>query len=296
MTDLNGYFDRFLRERVYLHNITPKTRDYYVTAWKAFVRAHAEAPIRTADAPIFTRADLQHFIVHLRERGVKAVTCNCWLRGLNAFGRWLHAEGVIPQPVRLRPQKEEKRLLALHDQTALRALISYRPKTYIQWRVHSVACTILDTGCRIEELLTARVSDFDCDNLLLTVVGKGRKQRKVPFSIELRKVLFRFAQVKGRADVRSDLMFPARDGGKWEHRNARRSYYCLLKNLGLPQTGFHLLRHTFATEYLRSGGDVVRLSIILGHTEVGTTMKYLHLLTDDLQRPHQSLSILNRLR
>ena len=43
--------------------------------------------------------------------------------------------------------------------------------------------------------------------------------------------------------------------------------------------------------YLRSGGDAVRMSIILGHSKVSTTMKYLHLLTDDLQRPHQSLSI-----
>jgi integrase len=140
-----------------------------------------------------------------------------------------------------------------HD-GVLRRILSYRPKTFIQWRVHAVACTILDTGCRIDELLTARIIDFDFDNMLLTVVGKGRKQRKVPFSIELRKLLFRFGQIKERTGVRSDLMFPARDGGKWEHRNARRSYYCLLKNLGLPQTGFHLLRHTFATQYLRHGG------------------------------------------
>lgn len=258
------------------------------------VASHGTAP--TADAPVLIRADLQHFVVHLRERGIKPVTCNCWLRGLNAFGRWLHAEGVIPHPVRVPPQKEEKRLLPLHDEAALRALIGYRPRTFVQWRVHVIACTILDTGCRIEELLTARTGDFDFDNLLLTVVGKGRKQRKVPFGIELRKQLFRFVQVKERAEVRSELMFPAREDGKWELRNARRSYYCLLKSLGLPRTGFHLLRHTFATQYLRHGGDVVRLSIILGHSEVGTTMKYLHLLTEDLQRPHQSLSILNRLR
>ena len=56
------------------------------------------------------------------------------------------------------------------------------------------------------------------------------------------------------------------------------------------------MRHTFATEYLKHGGDVVRLSKILGHTEVSTTMKYLHLVTADLQAPHQKLSILNRLR
>jgi len=184
----------------------------------------------------------------------------------------------------------------MHSDIALKTILRFRPKTFAHWRVHTVACTLVDTGCRIDELLTSRASDFDFDNLLLLVTGKGRKQRKVPFSIELRKILFRFGQIKGRAPIRSELMFPARDGGRWEHRNARRSYYCLLKTLGLPQSGFHLLRHTFATQYLRNGGDVVRLSIILGHSEVGTTMKYLHLLTEDLQRPHQSLSILNRLR
>src|SRR5262249_9171274 len=158
-----------------------------------------------------------------------------------------------PEFVRLAPQKVEKRLLAIHSDAALRLILAYRPKTFIQWRVHVVACTILDTGCRIDELLTARIGDFDFDNLLLTVVGKGRKQRKVPISTELRKLLFRLTQVKDRTGIRSDLMFPARDGGKWEHRNARRSYYCFLNGRGLPQSGFHLLRHTFATQYLRNG-------------------------------------------
>jgi integrase/recombinase XerD len=296
MDRLHELFHQFLRERIYLHNITPKTRDYYLTAWKAFERSRATAASRAPDAPVLTRADLQQFVVHLRERGVKPVTCNCWLRGLNAFGRWLHAEGKIPGPVRVRPQNEERRLLPLLNEAALRLLITYRPKTFVQWRVYAVAATMLDTGCRIEELLTARVTGFDFENLLLTVVGKGRKERRVPFSTELRKVLFRFAKVKAAAGITSELMFPERGGGKWEHRNARRSYYWLLKNLGLPKGGFHLLRHTFATQYLRNGGDVVRLSIILGHSEVSTTMKYLHLLTDDLQRPHQSLSLLNRLR
>ena len=73
------------------------------------------------------------------------MTCNCWLRGLNAFGRWLYTEGIIQQPVRVRPQKEEQRLLPLHDEAALRILLGYRAKN-IQWRVHAVACTIRDTG------------------------------------------------------------------------------------------------------------------------------------------------------
>jgi integrase/recombinase XerD len=296
MMTLDQYFDQFVRERTYLNNVTPKTRDWYLTAWKAFTRFRADLPPRSSTAPLITKADLHQFVVHLRERGLKPVSCNCWLRAMNAFCAWLHEQGAISELPRVRPQKLEKRLLRLHDAAVLRKLLSYRPKTFVQWRVHVVACTILDTGCRINELLTVRTSDFDFDNMLLTVNGKGRKERKVPFSVELRKLLFRFNQVKERASIRSELMFPEREGGSWEHRNARRSYYCLLGKLGLTQSGFHLLRHTFATEYLRNGGEVVRLSIILGHSDVSTTMKYLHLLTEDLQRPHQTLSILNRLR
>lgn len=247
MDTLNRHFENFLRERIYLHNVTPKTAEWYRNVWGVLQRWWRTLPADSRDRSAFTRTDLQEFVVHLRERGVKPVSCNCYLRGLNAFCRWLHQEGHSANAVRLPPLKLERRLLALHGEPALRLILSYRPQIFVQWRVHAVACTILDTGCRIDEPLTARVIDFDFDNLLLTVVGKGRKQRKVPFSIELRKLLFRFAQVKERAGVKSELMFGARDGGWWQHRNARRSYYCLLKRLGLPHSGFHLLRHTFAT-------------------------------------------------
>lgn len=296
MITLDDLFQQFFRERTYVQNVTPKTREWYEHAWRAFTRAQAGRTPRSTSAALITRTDLQHFVIHLRERGVKPVSCNTWLRAINSFCRWLHEQGTTPALVHLPLQRLEKRLLKTFDERALRLILAFKPRTFPHCRVHAVACTILDTGCRIDELLTAHVEAFDFDNLLLTVIGKGRKERRVPFSIELRKLLYRFGQQKQRMAIVSDLMFPSRDGGKWHHRNARRSYYCLLQTLGLPQTGFHFLRHTFATEYLKRGGDVVRLSISLGHTEVSTTMKYLHLVTEDLQAPHQRLSILNRLR
>jgi site-specific recombinase XerD len=67
------------------------------------------------------------------------------------------------------------------------------------------------------------------------------------------------------------------------------------RRLQLPVFGWHRLRHTFATNYLRQGGDVVRLSMVLGHTQISTTQRYLHLLTEDLSASHQRVSILNRL-
>ena len=99
-------------------------------------------------------------------------------------------------------------------------VLSDRPKSFEHWRVYALILTILDTGCRITELLTAATTDFDRDNLLLTVYGKGRKERRVPVSIDLRKILFRWAQVKEHAEVTSPLMCPTRDGGRWNQRNA----------------------------------------------------------------------------
>jgi len=298
MATLDSLFEQFLRERTYLKNVTPKTRVWYESAWKAFkLTQPADLAVREIDSPTaLTRANLSAFVVASRDRGLRPVTVNTWLRALNAYCRWLHEERVLRDRVKLSPLKVEKRILKTLDENALRALLSFRPRNYPQWRVQITACAILDTGCRIDELLTARVRDFDFNNLLLTIVGKGDKQRIVPFSTELTKRLTRFGQVKTRLGLTDDWMFQARDGGRWTQRNALRSYYLMLAKLHIPKSGFHRLRHTFATEYLRHGGDVVRLSRILGHTQVTTTMRYVHLLTDDLKRGHQSLSVLSRLQ
>ena len=284
-------FQQFLRERTYLKNVTPKTREWYESAWKAFKSTQGDG-----EAWPLTKPLLQTFIVRLRERGVRPVSCNTWLKALNAFGAWLYEQGQLAQPVALASLRVEKRIIPTLDDPALSRLLAFKPRTFAEWRIYTLDCTILDTGCRIQELLSARVQDFDLDNLLLTVNGKGNKERKVPFGFELRKLLVRYEKVRDRVGCGQPLVFCTRRGGRVTQRNALRSHYILLGKVGLPKCGFHRLRHTFATQYLRHGGDVVRLSKILGHTQVTTTMRYLHLLTEDLQAPHQQLSILNRLR
>jgi site-specific recombinase XerD len=153
-----------------------------------------------------------------------------------------------------------------HRQQEARQRPAQGQKAFAPWRVHALACTLLDTGCRIDELLTAVTTSFEQDDLLLTVIGKGDNQRRVPFSIELRRVLFRYLQARERLGINDPLMLPSDGGGEWNQLNALRSFYLFQKRLGLQRVGFHRLRHTFATEYLRNGGDVVRLSRTLGHS------------------------------
>ena len=164
MTSLDQLFDQFLRERTYLQNVTPKTREWYETAWKAYTRAQGDDRRGCAcDSGLIARTDLERFVIHLRERGVKPVSCNTWLRAINSFCRWLHERGTTPTLVHLPLQQLEKRLLKTFDEQALRAILGFRPKNFPHWRVYAIACTILDTGCRIEELLTAPMEDFDFD-------------------------------------------------------------------------------------------------------------------------------------
>ena len=91
------------------------------------------------------------------------------------------------------------------------------------------------------------------------------------------------------------MVFPSRQGAAWDQRNSLRGLHLFQERLALPTFGWHRLRHTFATNYLRHGGDIVRLSMVLGHTQITTTQRYLHLLTEDLSASHQRVSILNRL-
>jgi integrase len=86
--------------------------------------------------------------------------------------------------------------------------LKQKPKRFDQWRLHTLIALLLDTGVRIEEALSLNRGDVDLDNLLVTVFGKGRKERRVPFSFELRKVLFRYEQVRARQCAQCERLFP----------------------------------------------------------------------------------------
>src|SRR5262249_45213982 len=94
----------------------------------------------------------------------------------------------------------------------IKKLLSYRPirTNFYQRRLHLLILVLLDTGCRIDEVLTLRAVDCDLENLLFTVNGKGRKQRKIAYSFELRRHLTRFL-----VDLHPEqLIFATRHGRK----------------------------------------------------------------------------------
>jgi len=128
-------------------------------------------------------------VIRFRDRGVSPVSCNTYIKALNAFCRWLHEQGHLEQRLHLPPMKVPRRILKTLDST-VRSLLNFKPRTFRQWRVFTVSATILDTGCRIDKLLSARVSAVDLDSLLLTIRGKGDKESRPDIGLDSYDRLF----------------------------------------------------------------------------------------------------------
>jgi len=146
-----------------------------------------------------------------------------------------------------------------------------------QPRIRMLMSLVLDTGVRIDEALGLTWKDVDLDNCLLTVVGKGDRQRKIPFSHELRKLLFRYS--KGQT---ARYVFATRSGTRLHHRNV---HHAFVQACGKSP---HKFRHTWATNAVKQGVPLPVIQRILGHASIQTTMRYVHMQTADLTEHHVS--------
>jgi integrase/recombinase XerD len=278
-------FEHFIRERQYLANVTPATIAWYRNSLRWL---RTESP---------TQDDLKDAVMRMRAKGLKATGCNSAIQALNSYAHWAYAGSdckcgsgcTHPKIARL---KTPDLVLPTFTDQQIRQLVTLKPKRKYQRRLHTLILFMLDTGCRISEALTLRVSDLDSENLLVKLDGKGRKQRVVPFSFELRKALYRHCK---EFDRKSDsLLFANRTETALGRRNVLRDVKVLCRNLGFTPPGrtLHAFRHTFAVNYLRRGGSVFHLQKVLGHSTLEMTRRYANLVTADLQAVHERVSLL----
>jgi integrase/recombinase XerD len=266
-------FEQFVRERRYLHNISPSTVSWYSHALKWLP---AESP---------TQAELKDTVMRMREKGLKATGCNSAIRAINAYLKWSESPLKIPQ------MKEPEIVLPTFSAAQVTRLISWKPRSFYERRLHLLVLFMLDTGCRITEALTLRVRDVDLDNLLVTLDGKGRKQRIVPISLELRRALYRYIVTPP-----DSLLFATHRGTRVSRMTMLRAVKSLCVDLGFdpPPRTLHAIRHTFAVTYIRRGGSVFHLQKVLGHSSLEMTRRYANLMTEDLQAVHERVSLLSR--
>lgn len=276
-------FEEFLKEKRYLDNLSPRTLKYYEWVYNRWNDYVGEFP---------TKQNIKTFVIRIQESGVSAFTANSYIRGMNSYLSWLHENEYLSEPLKIKKLKEPQKVLKLFTPTQLKALLGHKGKTFPEKRLNTLITLLLDSGIRIDEALSLRRPDVDFDNMLVKVTGKGSKDRLVPISRECRTALYRF--MRSHDD---DYVFPARYG-KWTYRTALDQFKVLCKKLGIEgaRCSFHTFRHYFAVSYIRQGGDLYRLSKILGHTDLQTTSLYLrHMGIEPIREAHQMYSPLSRL-
>jgi len=208
---MDSLFEQFIRERRYLKNLSENTLDFYRYSYLAFCKA-----VGHLEPAEVTQGVLNDFIIKMRESGVSVGGINAYIRGLNTFIGWLKENEHIGN-VRLKQLKAEKPVLRSLTDKELKRIFDYKPQTMTEKRLKTILTLIADTGLRINEALTLQRSKIDFDNLLFSITGKGNKERIIPFSYELRKVLYKY--IKGH---RYEFVFCSRDGVRLRYDNARR--------------------------------------------------------------------------
>jgi site-specific recombinase XerD len=231
-------------------------------------------------------------VVELRQKGLSPCSVNTYLRHLKSFYLWQNREWKLPW------LKEEEKIIQTLSADGVSALVNGKVTGSNMIRTQLVALTILDTGLRASEVLGLTKEDCDIDNMVFKVAGKGGKHRLVPFSTELRKSLFRFVTHRNHSGV-AFYIFGTKHNTKVTVRNLERYFDKLGKKLGITGVRFspHTLRHTFATNWIRRGGDLFMLSRVLGHSNISTTARYLKSLgVADIAPTAQRVSLLSAKR
>ena len=141
------------------------------------------------------------------------------------------------------------------------------------------------SGLRISEVASLKVSDILSKEHKIRVIGKGNKERYAPLpDITLR--LLRMYWLENKDKITNDYLFPNIKNGKnkCKHINPftiKQAFQKIKENNNLDDSiTFHTLRHSFACEYIKSGGDIWELRILLGDSSINTTMVYLHMAKD----------------
>lgn len=147
------------------------------------------------------------------------------------------------------------------------------------------------TGIRVGELVGLDVDDVDRDRNVIRVLGKGRKERTVPFGAPAAAALdtwLRHGRPRLVADGAGGALFLGARGRRIDQRAVRTLVHRRIADVpGAPDIGPHGLRHTAATHLLEGGADLRSVQELLGHASLATTQLYTHVSTDRLRRAYQ---------
>jgi site-specific recombinase XerD len=247
---------------------------------------------RTGDLRAATARDIEAWLIAESERGTKPRTRETALYALRAFFRWADRDAVNPAEQVRRPKIPPRSVVPYRPHQAQKILDDLGEATTLSGAFdHAVVATFRWTGMRVAELTGLTAGRLDLDRRRAKVIGKDQSPRTVPIPRTLAEILARYhADVRPRCPA-SPYVFAsprARPGSPHFGRVDLQGVRELCRRAG-SRAGVagpdhpHRWRHSSATELLRAGVDLHVVQRLLGHANLETTTRYLHLVDEDLR-------------
>ncbi len=232
--------------------------------------------------------DVNSYHLMLKQNGVKSISIRTYLRHVKVFLGYLHKVGYLSESLSetvIMPKAPKLFLEVLTDDEAKAVLGSFNRGTVLGRRNYAMFLLMLDCGLRKSEVETLKTENINTEASYMKVKGKGNRERVVPLGSSCRAALQDYAAQRPRQVTFDRLtakggeyFFLAEDGspiGKEAIKNIVRK---LKRRTGIKRLKAHLLRHTYATNFLLNRlGDVYELSRLLGHADVETTQIYINI-------------------
>jgi integrase/recombinase XerC len=226
--------------------------------------------------------EIRDFVASEHRRGLSPKSLQRRLSACRSFYRWLLKLGrIAASPAEaIRAPKAPRKLPQVLDVDEAVQLVEVPADAPLGLRDRALLELFYSSGLRLSEVCALTWGDLDFAQGLVTVLGKGSKQRVVPVGSHARNALqaWRESLVAGDGGKSGDFVFPGRGG----RRISARAIQLRMKQLAMARGVFkrvhpHLLRHSFASHMLESSGDLRGVQELLGHADIATTQIYTHL-------------------
>ena len=234
-------------------------------------------------------AAIRGFIAAEHRRGLSPASLQRRLSACRGWFRWLLRNGRISTAptAGIRAPKASRKLPQVLDPDEAKALVEVPTDVPLGLRDRAMLELLYSSGLRVSELCQLHWRDLQLDDGLVTVLGKGNRERSVPVGSHARRALEEWRGESGGG--RDSPVFPGRGGGFISPRTVQARMRVLAQRQGLfKRVHPHLLRHSFASHVLESSGDLRGVQELLGHSDIATTQIYTHLDFGHLARVYDA--------
>lgn len=287
--DVNQAVAEFILDRQ-IRGATRATLDFYSYQLGPFVK-WCNGRHLTLDG--LAASDLRLYLVE-RQRVSYNALCEASAR-LRTFFRWCSQERLLGVDLGLtiKPSKRSHTVVPSLSVGQVRAMISQcAGSSFTSIRDEFLIRLLVDTGLRVTEAIALTDADVIANNQILVAHGKGRRQRIVYYGPRTARCLLRYLRARRRIATAPCRLLVNRSGSPLNRRHVHQQVARLARRAAVfgVRVSPHTLRHTFATWYLRNGGDVFSLQRQLGHSSLSMTRRYLDLADGDVAAAHMKYS------